>query len=145
QPWTTGLSISATADISAARAGPDTPRVSCARSPIERRPRQGDRTSPRSSYRVLDAERPVARAGPRVGERPLLSPRSGGGRGANGPPAGGRGQGAVVAGVRSVAIAQTGRPGCGAAMGKRVSRKRGGAGPPHWLIVPGRIGQRRGR
>ena len=44
----------------------------------------------------------------------------------------------------SAAIAQDGRPGCGAATGKPVSRNRGGGGPPHWLIVPGRIGQRRG-
>ena len=50
----------------------------------------------------------------------------------------------VAAGARSGAIAHAGRPGCGAAMGKPVSRKRGGGGPPQRLIVSGRMGQRCG-
>ena len=46
-------------------------------------------------------------------------------------------EGSAAAGVRSGRIAHAGRPGCGVAIGKPVRRKRGGGGPPHWLIVRG--------
>lgn len=47
-------------------------------------------------------------------------------------------------GVRPGAIAHVGRPSSGLTTGKPVSKKRGGGGPPHWLMVFAPLGQLRG-